>query len=869
MAEISRSVWRKWINLKDVTVKVLQMNSNVSVGEACHKAVLGFGDGTQLEVEVNAGETLLAAAERQQVNLPHSCRVGTCGSCVGNCANGSVDMTDNAIGLTQQEKDKGYILPCQLTLNSDAEFNFDFDSELCKPNNQQPFSTQLETIERIGSGAVLISLKADLPCALKFRAGQFIEVQVPGTESWRSYSFVNLPNEANNLQFLMRVLPADAQGVMSEYLENRATVGDSIILREPRGSFYLREVDRPILLLAGGTGLSAIVSMLRQLVADQCQQSVTLFYAVNKVDDLCLVDEIKRLGTSLTDFCFEPVVSKPDGNWSGGVGYVTDLLNEKVVHQGNCDVYLCGPPAMIDGVKRWFDYSGLNSFQLHFEKFAPSGCDATVAVAPVKHLHIACSPSEPKVKRFKHAVVIGGSIAGMLAAKALLEHFDKVTVLERDSHHPMAMETVRPSTGQGQHAHHLLQGGQKVFNRLLPEFVDDFVAAGGKLADSSKNFRFYQNNGWKLVFDSGIKVCVGRRNLLEGVVRRQMDKYPAIEYRYNATVEGLLHDDNRGCVTGVSLKEGLNTYNVDADLVIDASGKNTQVPIFLTELGYQKPIESHMPLNVFYSTVLFRVPEHLRQNDWSLMAIYNRRPVENVLGYAACYGQDNDTMLVTLINFNCNTPPRDMDAFREIARTLPQPHIHNIISESEPITEIHSFKYPSMFRRHYEKLAKLPAGIISIGDAFASADPVSGAGMTKAALEVESLVQVLAEQQGTDEDSVLSELPKQFYRHAAQLNADIWFVLGEQNYRYPWVEGKRPFATGFINWYVDQVLDTAHYDRDAFKRFMQVYHLNSRYTSLFAPKLVLKVLKHTLTKSWRHVYKPAAVGEVREPIVFD
>ena len=136
--------------------------------------------------------------------------------------------------------------------------------------------------------------------------------------------------------------------------------------------------------------------------------------------------------------------------------------------------------------------------------------------------------------------------------------------------------------------------------------------------------------------------------------------------------------------------------------------------------------------------------------------------------------------------------------------------------------------------------------------------------MTKAALEVEMLNQILRKTGGD-----LTGLPAQYYKRAAKLIDDIWFVLGEQNYRFDWVEGKRPFGTRLINWYVDQVLDCAHYDQEAFNRFMQVYHFNNRYTSLFTPAMLSRVLKHTMTKNWRHVYKPAPLGVIRKPIVLD
>ncbi|WNC74176.1 2Fe-2S iron-sulfur cluster-binding protein [Thalassotalea psychrophila] len=836
------------------------------------KATLNFSDHSQAEITVKHDETLLEAAQRQDINLPNSCREGTCGSCLGNCKSGKVTLSGQAIALTTSDKERGRILPCQLTLQGDAEFSFDFSARICQPSDDTPFMASVAKLTPVADGAVLLSLQVELLQQLDFQAGQYIDIKVPGTESWRSYSFVNLPNAANNIDLLLRILPKSANGIMSSYLRDRVELGDRLLLRRGGGAFYLRDVKRPVVLVAGGTGLSAIVSQLRQLVDEKCQHPVNLLYGAAKPEDLCLLDEIESLGRQLPHFRLLCAVAEGNSEWQGKTGFVTDLLVDVDLHDGNCDVYLCGPPLMIDGVQKWFADKEITDktftgFKLYHEKFAASGRDGRIAVPPVKPKYRAEIPKKSGTKFHRHAVVIGGSMAGMMAAKTLSKFFDKVTVLERDSHHPMETEIYRPSTSQAHHAHHLLQGGQRVVNDLFPDYTDDFAKAGGNVVDASRDYRMYTNDGWKVVYDSGISVCAGRRSLLEGVMRQQLEKTPSIDYRYNAKVEDVLIDQPSNRITGVVLKEGLNpkveNYTLEADLVVDASGKNTPLPALLNSHGYSLPRESHMELNCLYTTVLYRVPEHLRNSDFTVMAIANHRPQETDMGYAGFYG-DGSTLLVTTIQLFCDQVPRDHAAFKAVTKGLAQPHIYELVNACEPITEPESFNYPTMVRNHYEEMNSVPEGFVCVGDAFASADPVSGAGMTKAAKEVELLGEALVKSK-----SSLTGLPAYHYKQASKLVDSIWFVLGEQNYRFPHVEGKRPIFTPVINWYVDQVMDATHYDPVAFENFMHVYHHNKHYSSLFAPAMVAKILKHSVTKNWRHVYNPAPTGVARSPLKLD
>lgn len=272
-------------------------------------------------------------------------------------------------GLSDVERAARKILTCQTFVTSDCriELQYPVDDNAALLVTGDGVVTAVELVSP--STAILRVDTSGMAGALRYRAGQFAQLQVPGTNVWRNYSYAHPADGRGECEFIIRLLP---DGVMSNYLRDRAQPGDHIALRCSKGSFYLRPIVRPVILVAGGTGLSAILAMAQSLDADVAHP-VYLLYGVERTEDLCKLDELTELRRRVGRLEVHVVVARPDPDWDGRTGLVTDLLDERMLASGDADVYLCGPVAMVDAARTWLDHNGFHRVGLYYEKFVASG----------------------------------------------------------------------------------------------------------------------------------------------------------------------------------------------------------------------------------------------------------------------------------------------------------------------------------------------------------------------------------------------------------------------------------------------------------------------------------------------------------------
>ncbi|OLF55756.1 anthranilate 1,2-dioxygenase electron transfer component AntC [Pseudomonas chlororaphis] len=335
-----------------------------------HKVAFSFADGKTLFFPVHANEILLDAALRNGIKIPLDCREGVCGTCQGRCESGrySQDYVDEE-ALTPADLAQRKMLSCQTRVQSDATFYFDFDSSLCSAAGPTPLNATVSEVRQVSDNTAILQLQLDPDQpALDFLPGQYARLSIPGTSSKRSYSFANRSGE-RQLQFLLRLLP---DGAMSNYLREGCQVGDRIGLEAPLGAFYLRHITRPLVLVAGGTGLSALLAMLEQLVADGCTQPVHLYYGVRHVADLCETARIEAYSGQLPGFRYTAVVSEPTADWPGKRGYIAEHFDCSELRDTPVDMYVCGPPPMVESIRIWLQDQQLESVQLYYEKFTES-----------------------------------------------------------------------------------------------------------------------------------------------------------------------------------------------------------------------------------------------------------------------------------------------------------------------------------------------------------------------------------------------------------------------------------------------------------------------------------------------------------------
>jgi benzoate/toluate 1,2-dioxygenase reductase subunit len=332
-----------------------------------HTIALQFEDGVTRFISCNPNEKLSDAAYRQKVNIPLDCRDGACGTCRGLCESGSYDMPpDSYIEDALEEKDAaaGHVLACQMRPTSDCVVRIPATSTACK-TGVNDVAGRVAAVERLSPSTIRLSVTLDKPDELDFLPGQYVNVRVPGTDQTRSYSFSSAPG-AEEASFVVRNVP---DGLMSTWLTAHAQAGQAISFTGPYGSFYLRPLQRPVLMLAGGTGIAPFLSMLDVLAAKGFTQPVRMVYAVTNDHDLVCLDQLERIAASHPQFQYVTTVAHESSNHPRK-GYATAHVEPGWMNGGDVDVYLCGPVPMVEAVRGWLDGAGIRPSSFHFEKFS-------------------------------------------------------------------------------------------------------------------------------------------------------------------------------------------------------------------------------------------------------------------------------------------------------------------------------------------------------------------------------------------------------------------------------------------------------------------------------------------------------------------
>jgi benzoate/toluate 1,2-dioxygenase reductase subunit len=334
-----------------------------------HSIALQFEDGVTRFITCRENETLADAAYRQSINIPLDCRDGACGTCRGFCESGRYDLPEASYiedALTADEAAQGHILACQTRPRSDCVIRVPASSAACKTGVSRHDGT-LASVEKLSDSTIHFSIDVDDPARLGFLPGQYVNVEIPGSGVSRAYSFSSPPG-ASRVSFVVRNVP---NGRMSHYLSEDAKPGQRIAFAGPYGSFYLREPARPMLLLAGGTGIAPFLSMLDVLAANPGAQPVRMVYGVTNDSDLVAIEQLDGVRGKLPRFDYRTCVASADSAHPRK-GYVTAHVEPEWLNGGDVDIYLCGPVAMVDAVQRWLRDTGVTPANFYYEKFSAS-----------------------------------------------------------------------------------------------------------------------------------------------------------------------------------------------------------------------------------------------------------------------------------------------------------------------------------------------------------------------------------------------------------------------------------------------------------------------------------------------------------------
>ncbi len=447
-------------------------------------------------------------------------------------------------------------------------------------------------------------------------------------------------------------------------------------------------------------------------------------------------------------------------------------------------------------------------------------------------------------------------MAGLLAARVLSDQFGRVTIVERDRF-PEGNEN-RKGVPHARHAHALLPRGFMIIARLFPGLPEELVSDGAIASDVPAESRRYQLGGYRMRFSIGKKSLLMSRPFLEGHIRRRVRALANVAVLEEHAVTGLLSDDDRGRISGVRVKrrvEGAAERVLDADLVVDASGRGSRAPWWLEEMGYERPEEERIEVGVGYTTRLYcSRPGDLSGDKFVIIEPTPGR--ERSIG--AMFRMEDERWIVTLGGWLGERAPADEAGFVEFAKNLPAPDIHEVVKDAEPIGEAVRYNFPANVRRRYERLRKLPEGYLVTGDALCSFNPIYGQGMSVAALEAETLEGSLA--------GGLEGLPHRFYRRVSEVVDVPWKLAAGADFAHPGVTGKKALSTDAINWYVGQVRRAISRDEVVCRAFVMVTALLEPPSALFRPRIALRVFRQMFVRAGRSAAPPVPGRELPDVV---
>ena len=440
--------------------------------------------------------------------------------------------------------------------------------------------------------------------------------------------------------------------------------------------------------------------------------------------------------------------------------------------------------------------------------------------------------------RDRRAVVVGSGLAGLLAARVLLDHFDQVTILDRDRF-PDTPEH-RKGVPQSYHAHGLLLHGRDIIEQLFPDIDTELRAHGASPARDSVPLQVVCPFGPLPITPMHDEFIMYSRVLLEFLLRQRLTRdYPHLQVLPEVDALGLLTDAG-GQVSGVQVRHrnGSGPDTLESDLVVDASGRGSKAPEWLATLGYGPVPEQSITSGIGYASRFYAKPEGF-PGYWTGVVINGRSPHNRRAGLIL--DVERGQWHVTLGGFANAAPPLDETGFLQWARDLPDPTIYEAIRIARPLTPIRGFRTPTNRLRHFDRLPGWPAGIVVTGDAVCAFNPIYGQGMTVAATDALVLRTCLRHYAAGTKPG----FERAFQRRLATNVAIPWFVASMEDLRWPGVEhhGTTPqLGTTMARRWIDLMLRAAVRNRHLADKYVDVIMMNAHPRVLFSPGVIARVL---------------------------
>jgi 2-polyprenyl-6-methoxyphenol hydroxylase-like FAD-dependent oxidoreductase len=434
----------------------------------------------------------------------------------------------------------------------------------------------------------------------------------------------------------------------------------------------------------------------------------------------------------------------------------------------------------------------------------------------------------------QHAVVVGASMGGMLAARVLADFYQTVTVVERDvlPDDP----TNRRGVPQGRHAHALLRRGGQIIDELFPGILNELVAAGAPVLDDGDLAKIWMSVGGHQLIRVGtardqqaMTMYAPSRPFLECHVRRRLRAVPNVTILSGLDAAEMTSSADRNRVTGVRVvnRDSGAEQELTADLVIDAMGRGAHTPNLLESLGYGRPIEDRIVMRTCYVSQPLRIPPGIVEQLVAVGAAPGRPTGMFLLGY------ENDTSIFTVFGMVGHEPPGDLAGMLSFAQEYTPAHVLAAVRAAEPLGEVIRHRMPSSQWRRYDKMRRFPEGLLVCGDAICSFDPIYGQGMTVSALDAVALRDCLVRSR--------HDLARRYFRAAAKSIGVAWRMGAGSDLAFPEVQGRRSLSMRMTNRLADWVLTACESDAVVVEKFFRVNNLIDPPVRLMHPSFISRV----------------------------
>jgi 2-polyprenyl-6-methoxyphenol hydroxylase-like FAD-dependent oxidoreductase len=457
----------------------------------------------------------------------------------------------------------------------------------------------------------------------------------------------------------------------------------------------------------------------------------------------------------------------------------------------------------------------------------------SLALNPMRKLMKTSETSRSSSRRYRHAIVAGGSIAGLLAARVLAAHFERVTLIERDTLAPSPAP--RPGVPQGRHLHALLVRGRAIVETLFPGITQDLREAGATLLNAGHQLAWHHAGGWRTRSDMEFGVLCMSRPLLESHIAGRVRALPNVTVLDATRIRGLT-SDNDGRITGVRVRgteDADDETQIAADLVVDALGRGSPMARWAQELGFAVPRTELLPARVAYATCMFHRPPTAAPRAMLVTGAPERCS-------GGIFPIEGGRWLMTQIGFFDEPMPRTHEECHAFARSLPAPDLAAFIRDLEPASDVVSYRFAGSQRRRFERVDHPPGGLIAVGDAVCSFNPVYGQGMTVSAIEAEALDGLLAE--ADPAEGFGPAFVRSWFDRITPIVKAAWDGVSLEDLRFPQLAARRPIAIRPLQWYMGRVHKATHHSPAVTTQFYRVMNFLDSPATLFRPAIAADVL---------------------------